>query len=200
MAVENALACLKGAAGFLGQQFASVLPGFFTCGKPDKEKLKKLRETLNTVNGLLNDAEEKKITEAERDLFTVMVLKTWIADAKEAIYEAEDLLIETDNEAQRIDLVVGSQTGMYQLSKKTRHLSYARTRPEDLDNLVGLDEVQNLRTILLISKFILANMNDEEISDFLRRFQSLRVLSLLHVGKLPNSIGSLKQLWYINLS
>jgi hypothetical protein len=115
MAVENALACLKGAAGFLGQQFASVLPGFFTCGKPDKEKLKKLRETLNTVNGLLNDAEEKKITEAERDLFTVMVLKTWIADAKEAIYEAEDLLIETDNEAQRIDLVVGSQTGMYQV-------------------------------------------------------------------------------------
>jgi hypothetical protein len=88
----------------------------------------------------------------------------------------------------------------WKLSKKTRHLSYARTRPEDLDNLVGLDEVQNLRTILLISKFFLANMNDEEISDFLRRFQSLRVLSLLHVGKLPNSIGSLKQLWYINLS
>uniref|UniRef100_A0A2K1R6I0 R13L1/DRL21-like LRR repeat region domain-containing protein n=1 Tax=Populus trichocarpa TaxID=3694 RepID=A0A2K1R6I0_POPTR len=69
----------------------------------------------------------------------------------------------------------------WKLSKKTRHLSYARTRPEDLDNLVGLDEVQNLRTILLISKFFLANMNDEEISDFLRRFQSLRVLSLLHL-------------------
>jgi len=48
----------------------------------DKEKLEKLRETLNTVNGLLNGAEEKQITEAGRDLFTVMVLKTWIADAK----------------------------------------------------------------------------------------------------------------------
>ena len=115
MAVEIALACLKGAAGFLGQQLAPVLPGFCTCGKLDKEKLKKLRETLNTVNGLLNDTEEKQITEVGRDLFTMMVLKTWIADAKEAIYEAEDLLIETDNEAQRIDLVVGSQTGMYQV-------------------------------------------------------------------------------------
>jgi Leucine-rich repeat (LRR) protein len=43
-------------------------------------------------------------------------------------------------------------------------------------------------------------MNEEEVGDSMRRFQRLRVLSLLHVGKLPNSIGSLKQLWYINLS
>ncbi|KAJ6867667.1 hypothetical protein NC652_038781 [Populus alba x Populus x berolinensis] len=43
-----------------------------------------------------------------------MVLKTWIADAKEVIYEVEDLLIETDSEAQQIVLVVGSQTSMYQ--------------------------------------------------------------------------------------
>ncbi|KAJ6960773.1 hypothetical protein NC653_038713 [Populus alba x Populus x berolinensis] len=62
---------------------------------------------LNTVNGLLNGAEEKQITEA--------VLKTWIADAKEAIYEAEDLLIEIQNEARRIEWVAGSQTGMYQV-------------------------------------------------------------------------------------
>jgi len=41
----------------------------------------------------------------------------------------------------------------WKLSKKTRHLSYTRTRPEDLDNLVGFDEVQILRTILLVSKF-----------------------------------------------
>ena len=88
----------------------------------------------------------------------------------------------------------------WKVSKKTRHLSYARTRSEDLNNPVGPDEVQNLRTILLISKFFLGNMNDEEIGDFLGRFQPLRVLSLLHVGKLPNSIGSLKQPWYINLS
>jgi len=60
-----------------------------------------------------------------------------------------------------------------------RRLVTYRMQELDLDNFVDLDE---------------------EISDFLKRFQSLRVLSLLHVGKLPNSIGSLKQLWYINLS
>ncbi|KAJ6752643.1 hypothetical protein OIU74_027460 [Salix koriyanagi] len=43
-------------------------------------------------------------------------------------------------------------------------------------------------------------MSDEEIGDILRRFQHLRVLSLLRGGKLPNSISNFKQLWYLNLS
>jgi hypothetical protein len=52
------------------------------------------------------------------------------------------------------EFVVCLDDGDYwKLSKKTRHLSYTRTRPEDLDNLVGFDEVQNLRIILLVSKF-----------------------------------------------
>ncbi|KAJ6735372.1 hypothetical protein OIU79_002438 [Salix purpurea] len=86
------------------------------------------------------------------------------------------------------------------VSKKIHHLSYARTRFEDLNIHVGFDEVQNLRTILLISRLFLANMRDEEIGDFLRRFQLLRVLSLLRGGKLPNSIDNLKQLRYLNIS
>uniref|UniRef100_A0A6N2NDN9 R13L1/DRL21-like LRR repeat region domain-containing protein n=1 Tax=Salix viminalis TaxID=40686 RepID=A0A6N2NDN9_SALVM len=49
-------------------------------------------------------------------------------------------------------------------------------------------------------RLFLANMSDEEIGDFLRRFQRLRVLSLLRGGKLPNSISNFKQLWYLNLS
>uniref|UniRef100_A0A2K1R6F4 Rx N-terminal domain-containing protein n=1 Tax=Populus trichocarpa TaxID=3694 RepID=A0A2K1R6F4_POPTR len=58
-----------------------------------------------------------------------MVLKTWIADAKEAIYEAEDLLIEIDNEARRIELVAGSQTGMYQVRNKARSLHLMKQQP-----------------------------------------------------------------------
>jgi hypothetical protein len=54
------------------------------------------------------------------------------------------------------EFVVCLDDGDYwKLSKKTRHLSYTRTRPEDLDNLVGFDEVQNPRTILLVSKFFI---------------------------------------------
>ncbi|KAG5227425.1 disease resistance RPP13 protein [Salix suchowensis] len=114
MAGEIVLSCLKGAAGFLGQNVASRLLGLFKCRKLDKEKLEKLRETLNNVNGLLNGAEEKQITDAGRDLVAVMVLKTWIEDAEEAIYEAKDLLIEIDNEARRIELEANSKTGMSQ--------------------------------------------------------------------------------------
>uniref|UniRef100_A0A6N2N7A4 Uncharacterized protein n=1 Tax=Salix viminalis TaxID=40686 RepID=A0A6N2N7A4_SALVM len=68
----------------------------------------------------------------------------------------------------------------WKVYRKIRHLSYARTRSKDLNKLVGFNEVQNLCTILLISRFFLANMSDEEIGDFLRRYQRLRVLSLLH--------------------
>uniref|UniRef100_A0A6N2NJV6 Disease resistance protein winged helix domain-containing protein n=1 Tax=Salix viminalis TaxID=40686 RepID=A0A6N2NJV6_SALVM len=88
----------------------------------------------------------------------------------------------------------------WKVSKKIHHLSYARTRSEDLNKLMGFNEVQNLCAILLISSFFLANMSDEEIGDFLRRYQRLRVLSLPHGGKVPSSIGNLKQLWYLNLS
>ncbi|KAJ6735312.1 DISEASE RESISTANCE PROTEIN RP [Salix purpurea] len=88
----------------------------------------------------------------------------------------------------------------WKVSKMTRHLSYARTRSEGLNRLMGFDEVPNLRRILLISRLFLANMSGEEIGDFLRRFQRLSVLSLLRGGKLPNSISNFKQLWYLNLS
>ncbi|KAJ6370703.1 hypothetical protein OIU77_001249 [Salix suchowensis] len=88
----------------------------------------------------------------------------------------------------------------WKVSKKTRHVSYARTRSEDLNRVVGFDEVPNLRTLLLISRLFLANTSDEEIGDFLGRFQRLRVLSFLHGDTLPSSIGNLKQLWYLNLS
>ncbi|KAJ6421245.1 hypothetical protein OIU84_028593 [Salix udensis] len=88
----------------------------------------------------------------------------------------------------------------WKVYRRIRHLSYARTRSKDLNKLVGFEEVQNLCTILLISRFFVANMSDEEIGDFLRRYQRLPVLSLLHGGKVPSSIGNLKQLWYLNLS
>ncbi|KAJ6867648.1 hypothetical protein NC652_038774 [Populus alba x Populus x berolinensis] len=88
----------------------------------------------------------------------------------------------------------------WKVSKKTRHLSYARTRSEDLDTLVGPDEVQNLRTILLISNFFSANMNDEEIGDFLGRFQPLRVLSLLHnLVELPTNLMNLTNLYHLDI-
>ncbi|KAJ6865892.1 disease resistance RPP13-like protein 1 [Populus alba x Populus x berolinensis] len=64
--------------------------GFFKSHKLDGGLLEKLNETLNTVNGLLDDAEEKQITK--------LAVKNWLNDVKHAVYEAEDILEEIDYE------------------------------------------------------------------------------------------------------
>jgi hypothetical protein len=63
--------------------------GFFKSHKLDGV-LDKLKETLNTVNGLLDDAEEKQITK--------LAVKNWLNDVKHAVYEAEDILDEINYE------------------------------------------------------------------------------------------------------
>jgi hypothetical protein len=64
--------------------------GFFKSHKLDDGLLEKLNETLNTVNGLLDDAEEKQITKR--------AVKNWLNDVKHAVYEAEDISEEIDYE------------------------------------------------------------------------------------------------------
>jgi hypothetical protein len=48
------------------------VPGFFKSHELDDGLLEKLKETLNTVNGLLDDAEEKQITNR--------AVKNWLND------------------------------------------------------------------------------------------------------------------------
>ena len=64
--------------------------GFFKCHELDGGLLQKLKETLNTVNGLLDDAEEKQITK--------LAVKNWLNDVKHAVYGAEDILDEINYE------------------------------------------------------------------------------------------------------
>ncbi|XP_011012194.1 PREDICTED: putative disease resistance RPP13-like protein 1 [Populus euphratica] len=64
--------------------------GCFKSHELDDGLLEKLNETLNTVNGLLDDAEEKQITKR--------AVKNWLNDVKHAVYEAEDILDEINYE------------------------------------------------------------------------------------------------------
>ncbi|RQP01775.2 hypothetical protein POPTR_017G015600v4 [Populus trichocarpa] len=64
--------------------------GFFKSHKLNDGLLGKLKETLNTLNGLLDDAEEKQITKP--------AVQRWLNDARHAVYEAEDLMEEIEYE------------------------------------------------------------------------------------------------------
>ncbi|XP_021682747.2 putative disease resistance RPP13-like protein 1 isoform X1 [Hevea brasiliensis] len=69
---------------------------FFRGRKLNDGLLNKLNLTLNSVNGVLDDAEEKQITRPN--------VKIWVDELKDAVYDAEDLLDEIAYEVLRTKL------------------------------------------------------------------------------------------------
>ncbi|XP_060669083.1 putative disease resistance RPP13-like protein 1 [Ziziphus jujuba] len=65
-------------------------------GKKIEEGLRKLKTMLLTANQVLNDAERKQITDG--------AVREWLQELKDAIYDAEDLVSEINNEALRSKL------------------------------------------------------------------------------------------------
>ncbi|KAJ6944492.1 hypothetical protein NC652_009777 [Populus alba x Populus x berolinensis] len=66
---------------------------FFKSQKIDDEELKKLKARMRSVSKLLNDAEEKQITDA--------AVKEWLDELKDAVYQADDFLDEIAYKALR---------------------------------------------------------------------------------------------------
>lgn len=89
------------------------------------------------------------------------------------------------------------------LAKKTRHLSYVRAKHGNLKKFEGTYETQFLRTFLLMEQSWELDHNESEaMHDLLPTLKRLRVLSLSqysYVQELPDSIGNLKHLRYLNL-
>ncbi|XP_062175104.1 putative disease resistance protein At3g14460 [Alnus glutinosa] len=87
---------------------------------------------------------------------------------------------------------------------KTRHLSYFRTRFDNFKKFETLNKVKQLRTFLPFEFSIMDNNLTKKVPhDLLPKLRYLRVLSLSHyenVTYLPDSIGKIKQLRYLDLS
>ncbi|KAJ9175629.1 hypothetical protein P3X46_014168 [Hevea brasiliensis] len=86
------------------------------------------------------------------------------------------------------------------ITKRTRHLSYVGTEYDSGMIFDGIYEAQFLRTFILMEWSCIDN---EVMHDLLLKFRQLRVLSLSQyrsVTALPESIGYLKHLRYLNLS
>ncbi|KAJ6753938.1 LEUCINE-RICH REPEAT DOMAIN L DOMAIN-LIKE PROTEIN-RELATED [Salix purpurea] len=86
------------------------------------------------------------------------------------------------------------------LAKKTRHLSYVRAKHGNLKEFEGTYERKVLRTFLLMEQSWELDQNENgAIHDLLPTLTRLRVLSLSPYSYLPDSIGNLKHLRYLNL-
>nr|XP_034898908.1 putative disease resistance RPP13-like protein 1 [Populus alba] len=128
-------AFLNSAVDLLVQKLGS--PGvlaFFKGRKLEKALLEKLTETLNAVNGLLSDAEEKQIS--------VPAVRTWLVDVKDAVYEAEDLLDEVEYEVRRSELEADSQNGTDQARRMLSSLNFFpyKKKEEVVENLEKIFE------------------------------------------------------------
>jgi hypothetical protein len=83
---------------------------------------------------LLSDAEEKQIS--------VPAVRTWLADVKDAVYEAEDLLDEDDYEVRRSELEADSQNGTDQVRRIFSSLNFLpyKKKEEVVENLEKICE------------------------------------------------------------
>ncbi|KAJ6917975.1 hypothetical protein NC651_012244 [Populus alba x Populus x berolinensis] len=80
--------------------------GFFRDRKLNDRLLKKLKVLMISVNGVLDDAEEKQIAKP--------AVEMWVNELKDAVYEADDLLDEIAYEALRSEhfiLIMNGQLG-----------------------------------------------------------------------------------------
>ncbi|KAF2305289.1 hypothetical protein GH714_003485 [Hevea brasiliensis] len=75
---------------------------FFRGRKLNEGLLMKLKTTMISVNGLLDDAEEKQMAK--------LTVKQWLDELKDAVYEADDLLDSIAYEALRSKLEAGSHS------------------------------------------------------------------------------------------
>ncbi|KAJ7009739.1 disease resistance RPP13-like protein 1 [Populus alba x Populus x berolinensis] len=69
---------------------------FFKERNLNERLLKKLKIMMISVNGVLDDAEEKQVTKP--------AVKEWLDELKDAVYEADDLLDEIAYEALRVSM------------------------------------------------------------------------------------------------
>ncbi|KAB1227258.1 putative disease resistance RPP13-like protein 1 [Morella rubra] len=88
--------------GFFEKVASREFVDFFRRRKLDEDLLNDMKIALLSVNGVLEDAEEKQVKSP--------TVKTWLDELKDAVYEAEDILDEIDTEALRSKLDAEFQT------------------------------------------------------------------------------------------
>ncbi|CAN6556103.1 unnamed protein product [Malus baccata var. baccata] len=85
---------------------------------------------------------------------------------------------------------------------KARHSSYIIGHFDGVKRFEAFSEVKCLRTFLPLRKGYYENHLSRQVFDLLPKLQYLRVLSFngYRIAELPNSIGDLRYLWYLDLS
>ncbi|KAF7815609.1 putative disease resistance RPP13-like protein 1 [Senna tora] len=189
---------------------SSEFQDFLKNRKLNVSLLDEMKTTLLMLNAVLNDAEEKQITDP--------AVKQWLDELKDAVLDAEDLLdkINTDSlrckiEQDSADQNVIANKVMTFLPSSFSQLSWGMNSKleavtQRLNNFAKQTDILGLKSVSLrahkTSTTSFVNESVVVTHDLLPKLECLRVLSLAGYGnitELPNSIGNLEHLRYLNL-
>ncbi|KAG7947862.1 hypothetical protein I3843_14G115900 [Carya illinoinensis] len=160
------------------------------------------------AEGLLGETENKTMEEFGNDYFVTLVSRSLFQKSSEdeTSFQMHDLIndlakfvsgeftfrLEVDSRSQRI-------------VDKTRHVSYVMVFRENFKKFEALQEAKRLRTFLALESSTLCCCYSTKklLRDLLPMLSCLRVLSLcryLSIRELPESIGKITQLRYLDIS
>ncbi|KAL5988461.1 hypothetical protein ACLOJK_036226 [Asimina triloba] len=160
---------------------------------------------LWVAHGFIRPEEEKQIEDTASEYFNDLLLRSFFQLSRDSgstrYYKMHDLvhdLAQFMSSDECIQLERGKSRGVH---GKTQHLSYSASYGE-LINFESFYESKGLRTFLLMTA-IGRTVSQKVPHDMFERFRCIRVLDLssrYNITELPNPIGNLKHLRYLNLS
>ncbi|KAG6774927.1 hypothetical protein POTOM_018345 [Populus tomentosa] len=177
--------------------------GFFRDRKLNDRLLKKLKVLMISVNGVLDDAEEKQIAKP--------AVEMWVNELKDAVYEADDLLDEIAYEALRSEVEVGSQSSADQVRGfLSARFSFQKVK-EEMETKLGeivdmLEYLVQQKDALGLREGTVEKASSQRISTtslvdesgvYGRDGDKEAIMKLL--VELPDSVGHLKHLLYASL-
>ncbi|KAK9666482.1 hypothetical protein RND81_14G187700 [Saponaria officinalis] len=155
------------------------------------------------AHGCLDVADGRSIEDVDDDYFSILLNRCFIQDIEEDAYgeiylcKMHDLIHDLALEVAGKE-TLALETSVFQLDQKIRHLSISNVGASSC-----FGEMKKLRTFLRnISPSFLPEANESNVNMICSNMRRLRVLDLSCFGLkfLPNTLGSLLHLRYLNLS
>ncbi|XP_021804615.1 putative disease resistance RPP13-like protein 1 isoform X2 [Prunus avium] len=161
---------------------------------------------LWVAESLIPQAEsEKRMEELTKKYFDDLLSRSFFQRSRNEKFTMHDLINDLAMSVSRESCLRWEGGESHEVLKRVRHLSYARGQFDCAAKFEPLYEVKHLRTFLPLRReaWVQPYVSKRVLHELLPNLTCLRVLTLseyVNIVELPNSIGNLIHLRYLNLS